>query len=263
MRNEDPTPAIRSFTIDTQPPLVVDPMAVPSTGINPGQQVKFTVRATDDLSGISSVIINLSPIGGPLNQLMYDDGTNGDEKADDGTYTYVYTIPTSVLEGDKILIITAEDNAKNTSTAQVKLTIDTEPPDTIILSGPSGIINYNNPTFTWSGQDNVTPSDKLEFSYRLNNNPYSAWSAETTVTFSTLTDGSYIFEVKARDLTRNEDPTPAIRSFTIDTQPPVTTDPTATPSIEVTLGHQVKFTVKATDNSSEINFVVIDLSPIG
>src|SRR6185295_20009951 len=49
-----------------------------------------------------------------------------------------------------------------------------------------------------------------------------AFSAATTANLSGLADGSYTFEVKARDLALNVDSTPASVTWTVDSTPQIT-----------------------------------------
>ncbi len=46
----------------------------------------------DDNSDLASAYINLEAFGGNTSQIMYDNGTNGDETADDNIYSFDYTI---------------------------------------------------------------------------------------------------------------------------------------------------------------------------
>ena len=94
---------------------------------------------------------------------------------------------------------------------------DTTPPDTTIVSGPTGTITYNDVTFTWSGSDDVTPTAQLEYSYILEgyDTSWSAWTSATSKSYTDLPNGAYTFKVKAKDLALNEDPTPASSSFTV------------------------------------------------
>jgi len=98
-------------------------------------------------------------------------------------------------------------------------------PDTSILSGPSGTINSGNVAFTWTGSDGTTPTSGLVYSYKLNGHDvsWSSWSSATTTTYSNLHDGSYTFDVKAKDKSGIPDYTPAERSFTVKlaNSPPV------------------------------------------
>jgi hypothetical protein len=95
---------------------------------------------------------------------------------------------------------------------------DTTPPATQIISGPSGAISYNDVAFSWTGTDDSTATADLEYSYKLDG-AWSAWTEDTSVNYNDLADGGYTFQVKARDEAGNEDPTPASRTFTVDTTP--------------------------------------------
>ena len=101
--------------------------------------------------------------------------------------------------------------------AGVIIVSDTIPPETSIVSGPSGTITSNDVTFTYSGTDNVTATANLVYSYKLEDYD-SQWSSYTTATsqdYDDLPDGSYNFFVKAKDEAGNVDSTPASRSFTV------------------------------------------------
>jgi len=113
-------------------------------------------------------------------------------------------------------------NANRTVTATFNTTGDTTPPDTQITGGPSGTINTNSATFTWTGSDNVTPTGNLVYAYRLDpiEANFSSFGSTTSKTYSGLANGSYTFYVKARDQAGNEDPTPASRSFTVNVSTP-------------------------------------------
>ena len=99
---------------------------------------------------------------------------------------------------------------------------DTTPPDTQITSGPSGTISQTTVTFQWTGSDDVTPTDQLQYSYKLEplETTWSSWTTATSETYSGLSAGDYTFYVQARDAAGNVDPTPASRSFTVSTEAP-------------------------------------------
>ena len=100
---------------------------------------------------------------------------------------------------------------------------DATPPDTTILTGPTGTIGTTSATFTWTGSDDQTPAGSLLFATRLApvEADFSAFGATTSQTYSGLGAGSYTFYVKARDQAGNEDPTPASQGFTV--APPIVT----------------------------------------
>ncbi|MCK4872555.1 MAG: PQQ-binding-like beta-propeller repeat protein [Phycisphaerales bacterium] len=94
-------------------------------------------------------------------------------------------------------------------------------PDTEITSGPSGAIGYDDVTFTWTGYDDVTPTEDLNYSYILegHGDPWSSWAPSTTKDYTDLPYGEYTFRVKARDTDLNEDPTPDGRTFVVGVAP--------------------------------------------
>ena len=103
-------------------------------------------------------------------------------------------------------------------TASFVLQSETSPPDTSITSGPAGVISTNSAMFSWTGTDNVTPTGSLQYAYRLDplEASFSAFGATTTRNYSNLANGNYTFFVKAKDQAGNEDPTPAVRAFSVN-----------------------------------------------
>jgi hypothetical protein len=95
---------------------------------------------------------------------------------------------------------------------------DTIPPNTNITAGPTGTITVNTASFSWSGNDNITPTGSLVYATRLEplEAAFSAFGSATTKSYSNLANGNYTFHVKARDQASNEDPTPATRAFTVN-----------------------------------------------
>src|SRR5262249_51797874 len=129
---------------------------------------------------------------------------------------------TTVIDGAHNFVATAADATGNRASAPLVVLVDNMPPETQIDSGPSGEILVGSATFTFSGSDNLTPVGNLVFSYRLDSGAWSAFASDTTVTFPSLAETSHTFEVKSRDLAGNEDPTPAVRTFTVIFLPSIT-----------------------------------------
>lgn len=91
-------------------------------------------------------------------------------------------------------------------------------PNTVITSAPT--VTHRSPrfTFTWDGVDDVTTSDRLQYSYRLDRRAWSNWTLNNSVTLRDLTNGTHTFSVRARDASGNVDPSPATVSFTVRLQ---------------------------------------------
>jgi CSLREA domain-containing protein len=93
---------------------------------------------------------------------------------------------------------------------------DTIPPDTVIAEMPPSLTNSRSATFTFTGTDNVTPPQFLEFECRLDSRDPDLWLECLNPTFfSNLTDGPHTLEVRAYDGAENVDPTPARYTWTV------------------------------------------------
>jgi hypothetical protein len=87
---------------------------------------------------------------------------------------------------------------------------DTTPPNTLINSGPSGTITDPTPTFTFH-------STEMGSTFQCKIDAHSFVACTSPRTLAHLGDGSHTFQVRAKDLAGNLDPSPASRSFTVKT----------------------------------------------
>jgi hypothetical protein len=96
--------------------------------------------------------------------------------------------------------------------------LDTDPPpDTSVTSGPSGFVNSASASFGFSSIPSGVPS----FECRLDSSSGGTWqSCSSPKSYGGLADGSHIFEVRAKDAAGTLDPSPASRSWTVDTTAP-------------------------------------------
>src|SRR5262249_33086255 len=114
---------------------------------------------------------------------------------------------TTVADGTHTLGARATDRAGTSASVSRVVIVDNTPPDAQITGGPSGEITVDTTTFTFTGTDNLTSVANLQFAWRFDGGAFTAFGAATTASFSGLTEGPHAFEVKARDLAGNEDPT--------------------------------------------------------
>lgn len=91
------------------------------------------------------------------------------------------------------------------------------PPETTIESGPPEGALIDDPTPTFGFSASVAGST---FECRVDGGAFGACSPPHTI--APLGDGPHTFEVRATDPAGKTDPTPAQRSFTVDTDPPET-----------------------------------------
>ncbi|MBK5110985.1 MAG: PQQ-dependent sugar dehydrogenase, partial [Thermoleophilia bacterium] len=95
---------------------------------------------------------------------------------------------------------------------------DTTPPDTTIDSGPSGTINTDQATFTFSGSP---AGDTAKIQCKIDSDPFADCTSPKT--FNGLADGPHTATFRAEDGAGNQDQTPATRTFTVDTTAPTVT----------------------------------------
>jgi YD repeat-containing protein len=205
---------------DTQAPAVT--FLQPAANAAVRQTVTVQAQATDSGSGVAT--LTLQAESQALTTTLVPT-----PPAASVTGTASWTT-TSVADGTHTLTATATDQAANSATASRVVIVDNTPPDTTITGGPTGEITTPSTTFNFTGTDNLTPVGSLVFAWRLDGGTYSPFSAATTADLSGLTAGAHTFEVKARDLAGNEDPTPASRAFSVRFGPTISTvDPTTGP----------------------------------
>jgi acid phosphatase type 7 len=89
--------------------------------------------------------------------------------------------------------------------------LDTTPPNTTIVSGPSATVKSREATFTFSS----TEPSNATFQTRLDGGIWEANGTATSKTYSNLANGTHTFDVKATDAAGNTDPTPATRSWKV------------------------------------------------
>jgi hypothetical protein len=107
-------------------PQVTSAAANPTTITNDGQgKTLLMVRITHPLSlaSISSVMGDLSAIGGSAQQVFYDDATHGDITAWDGTYTFQSTVKPGTRAKLYSLNVTAFDQAENQGFGSISLNV--------------------------------------------------------------------------------------------------------------------------------------------
>lgn len=170
-------------------------------------RVDVTAQSSDGGSGLAA--LSLSVDGGPFEALVTP-ALPAPAASASGSWDTA-----ALVDGSRELVATAADRAGNVRTARRTIIVDNTPPETTIVAGPSGAIQTPTVSVTVAGTDALTPGPQLQFSWRLDGGVWSAFSPATQIDLSGVADGPHRFEVKARDLAGNEDPTPAQREFTV------------------------------------------------
>jgi len=213
-------PQQRIPDIHLQPPPPGQPVVSGPTAAQENESVTFTAVATD-------------PNGF---EISYGWDWDDDGGVDEWTRLRPSGDPCSVAHSwgrggsYRIRVVARNEHGVNSTWSSphtITIGADTQPPNTYITDGPDGLIHEGTATFGWSGDDDVTPTSALQYTYMLEGHDagWSTWTDATTVTYTDLSNGSYIFRVRARDAAHNVDDVPASRSFTVSrdyTAPAVT-----------------------------------------
>jgi len=116
--------------------------------------------------------------------------------------------------GDPPAAFTYTINGGSTATVTVGVDcIDTANPETTIDAGPSKPTNDATPTFEFSADESGS-----SFECKIDDGSFAPCSSPATT--DPLADGNHTFAVRATDPAGNTDPTPAERSFKVDTVAP-------------------------------------------
>ncbi|MGY4543303.1 myo-inositol-hexaphosphate 3-phosphohydrolase [Arthrobacter sp. UYNi723] len=124
---------------------------------------------------------------------------------------------------------------------------DTTPPDTSITGGPSGTSGSTSAEFTFTATEPGT------FECALDGGAFEGCTSPKT--YSDLAVGSHVFAVRATDAAGNVDPTPAERTWVIDTSAPQTVTLTATADTYVS-------SAATTTNYGTAPKLAVDNSPV-
>ncbi len=157
------------------------------------------------------------------NQLTYDLSVllgSGDGSFAGARYFDVGSIPLSVtsadFNGDSMPDLASGNTVADGSSSDLSILINLGlAPETLITGGPTGTTVATRAQFTFS-----SPDAGASFECQLDDGQWSPCESPTTV--SSLGDGQHSFRVRAITLAEGTDPTPAERSWNVDTSTPPT-----------------------------------------
>jgi hypothetical protein len=130
---------------------------------------------------------------------------------------------TGLSDGSHTFAVRAIDNVGNVdgTPAAYAWTVDSNLPETVLLSTPPAVTQSTSASFTFIGTDDTAPASAITFECRLDGGVWAACTSPKT--YTGLSSGNHTFEVRSVDNGGNADPTPASYSWMVDTQAPDTT----------------------------------------
>jgi hypothetical protein len=203
--NEEESLLIRTFEIDTTPPTAVLTRSPLENRYISTSKVTFEWTGMDNRTDESDLLFSYRFDSDEFSE--FSTQKTGTFELADGQHTF--ELRTRDEAGHIGMPITRQ------------FVIDSTPP-TITITTPSEDLHINTTTvkFEWTGNDDGTPIDQLQFAYHIDEEPFSDFSSETSHTLTELGEGEHTFTVKARDLTPHE--MEVTRMFVIDLTPPET-----------------------------------------
>lgn len=120
-------------------------------------------------------------------------------------------------------------------------TVDVTPPNTTIVTGPSGVVATASASFTFT-------SDESPVTYECSDDGGAYAGCTSPHTLTGLAQGAHTFAVRATDAAGHPDPSPAQRSWTVDTVAPDVSI-TAGPGAGTTTGPWVVFQFTASEGA--------------
>ena len=219
--------ASRTFRIDNADPSALFSFpasggAYSNSGWNAGCGTNgFCGTYSDATSGVQAVDISIQRVGTGLywNGSAFSSGSEDFQAASfsGGNWSYAFPASGFPADGSYTVHVRAHDNAGNTETGPSRsFTFDDVAPSTTVDSGPSDPSASADATFAFSATEGGST-----FECELDGGGFSACSSPKS--YTSLSDGSHTFAVRAVDVAGNTDATPAQSTWSIDTVAPSST----------------------------------------
>lgn len=156
-----------------------------------------------------------------------------------------------VSEGRHVYAATATDASRNESdrSAERTVAVDLTAPDTLIESSPASATDNTVATFQFRSDE---PGAAFECS--MNGDPFERCSSP--LEYGGLSDGEYVFDVRAIDRAGNVDPSAAQRSFVVDIEAPEAR--LTSPAEDALVRDEVELAAEASDDRAvkRVEFLV-------
>jgi len=209
--NVDATPATHNWSVDSvAPSLTSTTPAADGTGVATTTAVTAAFSEAMDAGTITpSTFTVTSAAGSVAGSVAYNATTNSATFTPaaplSGTTTYSAEVAALVKDAAGNALGTAHTWSFTTAAET-----DVTPPETTIESGPTGSVRETSASFTFGSSEAGST-----FECSLDGAPFAPCTS--AVAHDGLSEGGHVFEVKATDASGNTDPTPATRSWTVDT----------------------------------------------
>ncbi|MBM3238927.1 hypothetical protein FJZ31_21760 [Candidatus Poribacteria bacterium] len=197
--NEDPTPAEESFEVTAEK---TPETTITNAPVEPLKTSEYTFyfKATN--------------LQSPIQYSWCLDGGKWSEFSNETSVTIK-----DLENGVHLFQVKAKDAEGNETPTSAEAIFEVKKPipEVSIINAPDSPLKQRDFTFQFRVTNLQTP---VQYSWRLDRGEWSEFSEDMSVTVRNLTDGTHLFQVKARDAKGNETPTSAEARFEVKKQFP-------------------------------------------
>lgn len=199
---------IRSFRVESTAPALAFLSGPAADEHVPGTAQRFSWTATS----------TSTPVGALLYRWALDQAPSGAFARD--TLVALNNLSATT----HVLTVESKDRWEHVSSTARTFRVDTQAPIATISTGPAegDFLPSASASFTWTGTDDATATNALQYSSRVDGSEWTAPALVTGRTVTGLSEGAHTFEVRAVDLAGNIQASPASRTFTVDLTAPET-----------------------------------------
>ena len=168
-----------------------------------------------------------------------------------------FTTENSDLVDDDIRGLSVDSERQlwiSTPNAVVRFTPSLRPPETDITRAPLSTVGTDSPFFEFTGNDIESETSDLVYSYKVDSGDWSPYSKSSYTILKRQSNGVHTFYVRAMDKDGNVDPTPAQRSFMVDTTSPIAV--ILYPAARQVIGGQIEIRGHAVDSTDFGSYTV-------
>jgi large repetitive protein len=213
--NADPTPASLTWTTAIPPTVLSVSPTDAATGVALGANVEAFFSEAIDPDTITDQTFTLAKQGSSSSVVQANVSYDGANKAtlDPAVDLEANTSYTATIKGGSTGAKDLVGNVLSADKTWTFSTTDTTAPETTIVSGPSDTVSSTSASFSFS-------SSEAGSTFQCSLDGASFAGCTSPKSYSSLSQGSHTFRVRATDKAGNVDASPASRSWFVDTVVP-------------------------------------------
>ncbi|MEW6238080.1 MAG: hypothetical protein AB1656_22045 [Candidatus Omnitrophota bacterium] len=162
---------------------------------------------------------------------------------------YVRAVPRMAFHDGVYHIIWEAGNKEESWIAYLRT--DKVTPTSKVVQPSSPDLIERSTIFQWEGNDNISATERLVYSFMYGDKPWSSIQSETSTNLKTPPDGEYIFKVRAEDVAGNIQEPPAQYAFNTFKSAPETVIVNAPPADQPLNSREAEVAFTGEDNSDD------------